>query len=135
MKTLQRMSALGTIDVSADAHRRQRQLLATGNIAVGAETEMPSGRISSSSSRLGEVPNQPFKDIEIQAALESAGGGLWKFQPRNATEAVMDPSTDPRDPLAYSPAGTGRGRALDGSQPMRQVQMMIEEQLLSPSRL
>ena len=114
------MSELGTIDVSAEAHRRQQQQLmmasSNGPSTSGPERlRAPVSRLS----RLAEVPNQPFTDIEIQAAVESAGKNLWGFQPRSISEALADPTVDPRDPLAYVTSGTGK--ALDGSTPIAKV--------------
>ena len=115
MRTLNRMGELGTLDVSAAAHRRQR-LLAGAAATSAHELTVLQGRgggggaaaaaLGSSGRQLGEVPNQPFKDIEIQAALDSSGS-LWNYQPRAAMGGA-EQDYGPRDPLGYAPNSSGR---------------------------
>lgn len=98
LRTLTRMGELGTLDVSASAHRRGRLLASPSDAAASG-----SARSSSGGSVVAEVPNHPPGDVRIQAALDSVGS-LGRYQQPPSADL------DPRDPL-----GLPSTSSLDGT--------------------
>ncbi|GAX79933.1 hypothetical protein CEUSTIGMA_g7373.t1 [Chlamydomonas eustigma] len=105
LQTLSRMNQLGTDELVATAKQRGGRFLGTHmeNLQyMERQTSAAGASSNNSSSNLFEVPNQPRKDKEIQAALSSTGD-LWQYKLRPGVDAHYD--YGPGDPLAYS---TGR---------------------------
>ena len=102
LRTLTRMGELGTLDVSAAAHRR-RQPAAAASTSDAASCSPSRG----GGSVVAEVPNHPFGDVRIQAALDSAGD-LGGYQPRSVATA-SDQDYGPRDPLGFAATSSSDG--------------------------
>lgn len=137
LRTLTRMDALGTLDVSASSYRRRYRGYAGTPAAIEEEERLAGEReraaraagASSSGQAVaaaaaaagaarygGEVPNQPYKDLAIQAALDSTGD-LGRYTPASLAGAAGadQQSYGPRDPLSYNPySGRADGEQLAG---------------------